>query len=59
MINVNKNVDFKRRTIRIHKILDDKVCEYQKEELFPTWTEAVVSLVKKGLEQVKQEKKRW
>jgi hypothetical protein len=59
MIDSSKTNDFKRRTIRIHKILDDKVSEYQKEELFPTWTEATINLIKRGLEQIKQEKKRW
>lgn len=59
MINSNKNNDFKRRTIRIHKILNDKVGEYQKEELLPTWTEAAINLIKRGLEQVKEEKKKW
>ena len=53
------NADFKRRTIRIHTILDDKVKEYQKEELLPTWTEAAINLIKRGLERIREEKKRW
>lgn len=59
MINSSKTNDFKRRTIRVHKIIDQKILDYQKEELLPTWTEAVVNLIKRGLEQVKEEKKRW
>lgn len=59
MPETNSKDDFIRKTIRIHKKIDDKVAEYQNEELLPTWTEAVVNLIKRGLEQVKEEKKRW
>jgi hypothetical protein len=56
--SVNQN-DFERKTIRIHKKINDKIEEYKKEELLPTWNEAVVNLIKKGLENIKEEKKRW
>ena len=59
MTNGIKTNDFKRRTVRIHNTLDDKVGEYQKEELLSTWTNAAIDLIKKGLEKVKEEKKKW
>jgi hypothetical protein len=59
MIISSESNDFKRRTIRIHKNLDNKIFEYQKEELLATWTNAATELIKKGLEKVKEEKKKW
>ena len=59
MTDSSKTNDFKRRTIRLHKILDDKIEGYQKEELLATWTDAATDLLKKGLEKVKNGQKRW
>lgn len=59
MTNGDREEMFVRKTIRIHKILSDRIEKNQKEELFSSWTGSIIDLVKKGLEKKKEETKRW
>lgn len=59
MTNGDGKEMFVRKTIRIHKTLNDRVEKNQQEELFSSWTDSIIDLVKKGLEKKKEETKRW